>query len=651
METQLTNFTAKCSNVIHFALDPSGDLLYVMRDSNFQRIDLKTKKIFALPGRNDFEAIVFGANGDVFVTNDDRQLVRGVFNPNAGTTPAFESTTKGADGCNSTPVIEMPGEKKRTISGGDTRLPLQPLIREQRAAIRGVDESTAALLANTLAVNVQRTRSRSRSRAPSPRPPAPGAHPSERPASTESGIAYKTPADATQGPREKLMFVTATNYTRRGPFKRPPSKKSDAVFTIDIDPASATYCKPVSKVVLPKIGDEVHHSGWNACASFLGKTGVLRRFLICPTLFSSRVYVIDTLDPLNLKLHHTVYHEEMAPLDATFLYSTHCLPTGEIMISSLGDNSGKNKYVMLDKDFKVKGVWSSKSTTFGCGFWYQPRKNVMISTEWGAPSAIKHGFDPKQIEKGYYSRRLNIWDWEKRTRIQSIELKGEESLMGFEIRMLHDPEKEDCFFGAARGSALYHLFKPEGSTRYVYRVAARHPKVKVAGWKEPEMPGLLSDNIISMDDKFLYASLWLHGEVLQYDIRDPRNIKLVGRVKIGGLLHNQSGYKVEEPGWVGYDQTEVKGRKIHGGPCMMQLSLDGKRLYISTSLVTSWDADFYPDLVKHGGVMLMCLVNTETGGLELDPNFLVDFGTFEDVPYGPHEMRYPGGDVTSDIWM
>ncbi|KAI6220342.1 Selenium-binding protein 1 [Aphelenchoides fujianensis] len=454
-----------------------------------------------------------------------------------------------------------------------------------------------------------------------------------------SGIAYKTPADAMKGPREKLMFVTATNYNMPMPsltMKLPADmqlKKSDAVFTIDIDPASATYCKPVSKVVLPKIGDEVHHSGWNACASCFGKTGVSRRFLICPTLVTSRVYIIDTLDPLNLKLHHTVHRKEIEPLDATFLHTTHCLPTGEIMISSLGDNSGNNKgqYVMLDKDFKVKGVWSSDTTEFGYGFWYQPRKNVMMSTEWGAPSAIKHGFDPKHIEKGYYSRRLNIWDWEKRTRIQSIELEGEEGLMGFEIRMLHDPEKEDCFFGTAHGSALYHVFKPEGSTQYVCELAARHPKLKVKGWKEPEMPGLLSDNIISMDDKFLYASLWLHGEVLQYDIRDPRNIKLVGRVKIGGLLHNQSSYKVEEPGWVGYDQTEVKGRKIHGGPHMMQLSLDGKRLYITTSLTTPWDR--------------------ATGGLELDPNFLVDFGTFEDGPYGAHEMRYPGGDVTSDIWL
>ena len=31
---------------------------------------------------------------------------------------------------------------------------------------------------------------------------------------------------------------------------------------------------------------------------------------------------------------------------------------------------------------------------------------------------------------------------------------------------------------------------------------------------------------------------------------------------------------------------------------MIQLSLDGKRLYVTTSLYSAWDRQFYPDLVK-----------------------------------------------------
>ncbi|CAF3945086.1 unnamed protein product, partial [Adineta steineri] len=38
------------------------------------------------------------------------------------------------------------------------------------------------------------------------------------------------------------------------------------------------------------------------------------------------------------------------------------------------------------------------------------------------------------------------------------------------------------------------------------------------------------------------------------------------------------------------------------------------------------------------------------GGMKLDQNFYM---SFKDEPNGParaHEMRYPGGDCTSDIW-
>ena len=43
----------------------------------------------------------------------------------------------------------------------------------------------------------------------------------------------------------------------------------------------------------------------------------------------------------------------------------------------------------------------------------------------------------------------------------------------------------------------------------------------------------------------------------------------------------------------------VKGRKLYGGPQMIQLSLDGKRMYLTDSLVSPWDRQFYPDMVKY----------------------------------------------------
>lgn len=42
----------------------------------------------------------------------------------------------------------------------------------------------------------------------------------------------------------------------------------------------------------------------------------------------------------------------------------------------------------------------------------------------------------------------------------------------------------------------------------------------------------------------------------------------------------------------------MKGKPIRGATQMLQLSLDGKRLYVTTSLLSPWDRQFYPDMVE-----------------------------------------------------
>lgn len=105
-----------------------------------------------------------------------------------------------------------------------------------------------------------------------------------------------------------------------------------------------------------------------------------------------------------------------------------------------------------------------------------------------------------------------------------------------------------------------------------------------------------------------------------------------------------------------YVADEVKpfsfqGNKLRGGPQMIQLSLDGKRLYVTNSLFSAWDKQFYPELVEKGSHILQIDVDNEKGGLKINPNFFVDFGVEPEGPALAHEMRYPGGDCTSDIWI
>lgn len=60
-------------------------------------------------------------------------------------------------------------------------------------------------------------------------------------------------------------------------------------------------------------------------------------------------------------------------------------------------------FVLLDGEtFEVKGNWEkgSKVPEFGYDFWYQPRHNVLMSTEWGVPKCLAYGFNPADLEKG-----------------------------------------------------------------------------------------------------------------------------------------------------------------------------------------------------------------------------------------------------------
>ena len=140
------------------------------------------------------------------------------------------------------------------------------------------------------------------------------------------------------------------------------------------------------------------------------------------------------------------------------------------------------------------------------------------------------------------------------------------------------------------------------------------------------VPPLISDIDLSLDDKFLYVACWGTGELRQYDVTDPMKPLLSGSVRLGGIVQHAK---------------HPNGKPFGGGPQMTEISRDGKRVYFTNSLYSSWDAQFYPDGVP--GVQVMCNVGPN-GGMTLDPNFFVDFGP----GYAAHQIRLQGGDCSTD---
>ncbi|XP_068108549.1 methanethiol oxidase [Hyperolius riggenbachi] len=465
------------------------------------------------------------------------------------------------------------------------------------------------------------------------------------------GPGYKSPLDAMKGPHEELIYVPCI-YRNTG------INKPDYLATVDVDPKSPQYSQVIHRLPMPNLNDELHHSGWNTCSSCFGDVTKVRNKLILPCLISSRVYVVDVgTDRKAPRIHKVVEPEEVQKkCGLRNLHTSHCLGCGEIMISALGDPSGNGKggFVLLDGEtFEVKGNWEveGNGTPYGYDFWYQPRHNVMVSTEWGAPRVLDKGFNIEDVKAGHYGKSLHVWDWTKHTRIQTLDL-GADGLIPLEVRFLHNPDAQQGFVGCALGASIFRFYKAEDGKWAAEKVIQVPPK-KVQGWALPEMPGIISDILLSLDDRFLYFCNWLHGDIRQYNITDPRHPKMVGQIFLAGSVLKGGPVTVLEDQELKCqpDPVLIKGRKIGGGPQMIQLSLDGKRLYVTTSLFSSWDKQFYPDMIKEGSVMMQIDVDTDKGGLAVNPNFLVDFGKEPEGPALAHECRYEGGDCSSDIWI
>jgi selenium-binding protein 1 len=142
------------------------------------------------------------------------------------------------------------------------------------------------------------------------------------------------------------------------------------------------------------------------------------------------------------------------------------------------------------------------------------------------------------------------------------------------------------------------------------------------------VPPLVTDINLSLDDRFLYVSCWGPGELRQYDVSDPFEPRLDGSLHIGGIVRRAA-------------HPKDAARALNGGPQMVEISRDGRRVYLTNSLYSPWDAQFYPDGIR--GWMAKIDVAPE-GGIAFDSRFLVE------LPDGlrPHQVRLQGGDASSD---
>jgi selenium-binding protein 1 len=226
--------------------------------------------------------------------------------------------------------------------------------------------------------------------------------------------------------------------------------------------------------------------------------------------------------------------------------------------------------------------------------------------------------------------------------VQTLEL-GAEQQMVLELRPAHNPTETYGFAGVVTSlkdlSSSIWLWHREGASNHgdwrIVKVIEIPAEPAAADALPPLLKGfgaappLVTDINLSLDDRFLYVSCFGTGELKQFDVSDPFNPIETGSIRLGGIVQRQ-------------EHPARPGRPLNGAPQMVEISRDGKRVYVTNSLYRTWDDQFYPDGVQG---WLAKVAVSPNGGIALDPGGLVEFDGMR-----PHQVHLEGGDASSDSY-
>ncbi|MCC3779450.1 selenium-binding family protein [Streptomyces sp. UNOB3_S3] len=454
---------------------------------------------------------------------------------------------------------------------------------------------------------------------------------------------YRTPAEAVAAPPEKLAYVAGFDRAARRP---------DALMTVDTDPRSPSYGRVVNTARLPNLGDELHHFGWNACSSALAHachSDPQRRFLLLPGLRSSRLHVFDTRpDPARPRLVKVIEADELAAKAGySRPHTLHCGPGG-VFLSCLGGAygaEGPGGVALLDHEtFDVLRPWETDRGPQHLAYdvWWHLGHDIAVTSEWGTPSMVENGLDAELLLRRGYGHALHFWELGSGRHLQRVDL-GDEHQMVLELRPAHDPEATWGFAGVVVSVVdlsasvwLWHRDGPDFAVHKVITIPAEPaapedlpPALKPFG----AVPPLVTDINLSVDDQWLYVSAWGTGELLQFDVSDPFHPRRTASVRLGGIAGR-------EP------HPSAPGVPLSGGPQMLELSRDGRRVYVTNSLYGAWDDQFYPRGIEPW--MAKLDADTGHGGLSADPRFFPHGDDFQGLRV--HQTRLQGGDASSDSY-
>ncbi|WP_435010779.1 selenium-binding protein SBP56-related protein [Tundrisphaera lichenicola] len=336
-------------------------------------------------------------------------------------------------------------------------------------------------------------------------------------------------------------------------------KDDDSVVMIDVDPDSATYGQVTFTLGLGSRGNETHHWGYTDDRSRIWAGG----------LRSSRIWILDVAtDPARPRIERVI--EDIPRSTGLSGPHTYYALPGRMLLSFLGSADGglpAGLAEFTNDGQLIRTIPNPSGAPYGYDLAVKPERNRMVTSSFSPPRNYLKPFAEMDLKD--FGSEMIVWDFKERKPIQ-VAKTGTAPL---EVRWSLKPDADHGFTNCALDNSIW-LFrgKGDGSNEYDFK--------KVA-----DTGAFPADLRQSPDDRYLFVSCFGANEIQQWDVSDIERPKLFSSVSPGVQ------------------------------PNMMHVTGDGKRMYVSNSLLSTLD---------HSGRFWIRLIHVGVDGMKIDPFFNVD---------------------------
>ncbi len=346
---------------------------------------------------------------------------------------------------------------------------------------------------------------------------------------------------------------------------------SDKLVTVDVNPKSKRYGKVLNAVSVGTRG-EAHHMGFTDD----------RRFIWAGGLSEPKIYVFDIgTDPGRPKLVKTI--SDMADKTGYLGPHTYYAMPGRMLVQALSntkDKGGRTGMALYNNAGGFVASYPTPTDGGGDGYGYDlavnPRKNVLLTSSFTGYDNYMRPLgdvvnDPEAMKR--FGNTMVIWDLKAMKPKQILAVPG----TPLEIRWSLNPGDDWAITATALTSKLWLVKQDKGAWQ----------AKEVATVGDPAKIPLPVDISITRDGKGLWLNTFMDGTTRYFDLSNPEAPKQT--------------------------YEKVTGKQVN----MISQSWDGKRVYITSSLLANWD--------KGGADNEQFLRGFRWDGKELTQAFEVDF--------------------------